>query len=414
MKKLLLLLNNHITLVSITLFALVIRVALFPLPPFKIDNDAWIAWSLNLASGGLSNFYQPGYFSDYLPGYLYVLALLGHIQKIFSLSIETYALILKIPPIIADFFVGFLLYFIVLNKTKNINWASVTTTLFLLNPMVIFNSTIWGQADSVLALGIILTTLFLSQQKYILASILAAASFLIKPQSLVLGSIFLSTLISKPTPKQIALLTFPATATLLLLSFPFFSNPLTGLTEKFLSTASQYSYTSLFAYNLWGIVGFWLPDNTQFFYLTYQQWGIFLFTLFFFTVFVLILKKRTNPWILITLTCLAFFFLPTKVHERYLYPSVPLLLIVASFIKSKKLLFLTTLLSILSALNLYYVYVYYNETYLNLEKLLYFEPLYSLLDSNGKLLSFLSTTIFIIIVWIVIKKGIYGQKNHQT
>lgn len=44
---------------------------------FRVDVGDFTAWAQWLASLGPGGFYAPGYFSDYPPGYLYVLWLLG-------------------------------------------------------------------------------------------------------------------------------------------------------------------------------------------------------------------------------------------------------------------------------------------------------------------------------------------------
>ena len=79
------------SLIPFLVIALLIRAYLLFLPAFKIDIDAWIAWSLRLHDVGFTNFYSPTYFSDYLPGYLYILYLIGFVQKVFSLPLDDFA-----------------------------------------------------------------------------------------------------------------------------------------------------------------------------------------------------------------------------------------------------------------------------------------------------------------------------------
>jgi len=58
----------------------------------------------------------------------------------------------------------------------------------------------------------------------------------------------------------------------------------------------------------------------------------------------------------------------------------------------------------LHTINLYYVYVYYNEIYLKLPKTLYIPGVYEWLENEGKLLSAISTVIFAIIIVGISKK----------
>jgi len=60
------------------------------------------------------------------------------------------------------------------------------------------------------------------------------------------------------------------------------------------------------------------------------------------------------------LATLGFYFLPTRVHERYLYPSLIFLILAAIEQKSSKIIIFQILLSLVHFLNLYYVYIYYN------------------------------------------------------
>ena len=54
---------------------------LLPLSGFRIDVGDFTAWAQRLAERGPGEFYDPSYFSDYPPGYLYVLWLLGSVGR---------------------------------------------------------------------------------------------------------------------------------------------------------------------------------------------------------------------------------------------------------------------------------------------------------------------------------------------
>ena len=177
--------------------------------------------------------------------------------------------------------------------------------------------------------------------------------------------------------------------------------------------SQDYPATSLFAYNFWGIEGFWISDLQTIGPLTTRTIGTLIYILFIGLIIFLGVKKKANYFALATLLFLAFYFIPTRVHERYLYPAIPFLFIYAFMIKSKVLITLSTILSVLYFFSQYYVYVYYNEFYLKLEKVLYQQSLYNFLDTNGKLLSLISSIIFIMIVWIIIK-SIYAKQITKT
>ena len=90
--------------------ALVIRLLLASLPGFGVDTGTFQAWSQSLANGHPWNFYQPNQFTDYAPGYMYVLWLIGETDKILHFSHDEWVYILKVPAIVADMASAYLVY----------------------------------------------------------------------------------------------------------------------------------------------------------------------------------------------------------------------------------------------------------------------------------------------------------------
>ena len=95
-------------IISILMLALVLRLALSFWGTLKLDQNTFIAWSNILVEKGFSSFYNS--WSDYLPGYPYILWLLG---KINSFSIIPSVLLYKIPAVSADVLTGLLIFKIV-------------------------------------------------------------------------------------------------------------------------------------------------------------------------------------------------------------------------------------------------------------------------------------------------------------
>src|SRR5207245_9496 len=67
----------------------------------QFDVSLFRQWSDRLVLRGPAHFYEPGYFADYPPGYLYVLLALGKASRVMSGEPPSLAL-LKLPAIIAD------------------------------------------------------------------------------------------------------------------------------------------------------------------------------------------------------------------------------------------------------------------------------------------------------------------------
>lgn len=403
------LLKDKIFIILI-LTGLMLRLVLAMLPGFHIDVSAWFAWAVRLNKEGFTNFYSDEIWTNYTPGFLYILGFLGFIKNILQINDTIFYFILKIPAIIAETILGIFIYRLSIKKT--LVWAQAAVALILLNPAIIFNSTIWGQIDGLLSLMMLLSIYLLGQKKIILSSVTLGLSFLIKPQATAIFPVFGLYLIKNFSLKYIFQSILAIISIVLVLSIPLFTNQPFGLIELFSKMVSDYSYSSLFAYNFWGVVGFWINDSQKWNGLSYQTIGYIFLFVYWITISCFYLKRKLSLYALASLALLGFYFLPTRVHERYLYPALVFLILISTNLKSKLLLFLTFILNIIHFLNLYYVYVYYNEFYLKLPKVLYNPFLYNFLDSNGRILSLISTIIFIIITFVIIKISYVSKKAY--
>src|SRR3989344_8394847 len=104
-------------IVYVLLAGFLIRLILGNFGALRLDQGTFIAWSNILVRDGFPNFYNG--WSDYLPGYLYVLWVLGKIKNLLPIP-ET--LLYKLPAIIFDILTGALIYEIV-RKIKNVKAA---------------------------------------------------------------------------------------------------------------------------------------------------------------------------------------------------------------------------------------------------------------------------------------------------
>lgn len=394
--------SNNRMILFIILLGLAVRLLLISLPGFKIDVDAWFAWAVRLNEVGFANFYSDQLFTIFAPGYLYVLSLLGYIKSFFNISNELFYLVVKIPNITSEIILAILVYKFLQNRSLKIAQLSAAAILF--NPGFIFNSTIWGQTDSTLALFLFLTFYFLQTQRLILSSVFLGLSFLMKPQAIAILPVFTLFSLKNFHLKTWLKLLLPAVLTIFVLSIPFFpTNPVLGLIHFIENSINEYNGTSLFAYNFWGMFGFWVDDSLKFGPLIFQHWGYFLFLGYWIIIFYFYFRKQLSLLSLATLATLSFYFLPTRVHERYLYSGLVFLILLSAYTKNKLLATLTIILNLIYFLNLYYVYIYYNHFYLKMPSVLFWEAGYNLLERGGKFLSVISTACFICVSFLTIK-----------
>ena len=66
------------------------------------DMNCFSSWALRMAEGGAKDFYSPEVFTDYPPGYMYILWIIGKIRELVPMSDTAYGMLLKTPAIIAN------------------------------------------------------------------------------------------------------------------------------------------------------------------------------------------------------------------------------------------------------------------------------------------------------------------------
>jgi Gpi18-like mannosyltransferase len=128
-------------------------------------------------------------------------------------------------------------------------------------------------------------------------------------------------------------------ATFFIVILPFeWSNPVTFLGNAYFGAYNGYRVTSVNAFNFWGFFGFWAPD------ISFYMIGLALFgvsaglTLF-------VLHKRFNvsgEWLVLFsafMLLFAFFMLPTRIHERYLFPAFSMLALTFFSVKHSRILY---------------------------------------------------------------------------
>ncbi len=392
------------------LLGLSTRLILTPIPGFKFDVDTWFAWAQRLHEVGFLSFYSDKIWTGYPPGFLYILSLLGFIKNLFQISDSNFYIVLKLPSIIAEIILGAIIYQIIPDKYSI--WKKLSLFLVILNPAFIFNSAIFGQFDGLFSLVLVVSIYFLTQKRIIFAAIFWAISFLLKPQAIILSPVFFLYILKNFSPKNLLYLSFPFLLTIFIGFFPFFIfNPIKGPIDLITNLLDYYPYGSIFAYNFWGIFGFWIPDNKKWLDISYQNIGFILLVIFWVITGFFYFSKKVSLFTLSSLSTLSFFFLLTRMHERYLYPALVFMIIFSILKKSKILTSLTIILSSLHLLDLYYVYIYYNQFYLKIPQTIYYASIYNFADKNIPLISFFSTLIFFLISINILKLNDAYEKN---
>ena len=333
-----------------------LRILLSFFGTLELDFNTFLAWSNRLQEFGFSGFYNV--WSDYLPGYLYVLWFLGKIKVLipwFPVKI-----LYKLPAIISDVSTGWLIYLVVKKIKGKEKTALLASGFYLFNPAVFANSTLWGQVDSLTSLFSLLSVYLVDVNPWLSALSLAVGAS-IKPQAAIAALVILIIMFrDKWKPRKIGTYVFLA-GLIFILSFFHFSdgkNIFLFIYERMTLTLNQYPYTSVNAFNFWGFFGFWRKDMGI---ITPNAIGLFIsLSLFVFLAFK-VWGKKNSRYMLLAIAYLLNFLFFTRMHERHMLPVFAPLAVSASLIPSLWVVYGG--LSITYLANLYYSYIWITKNF---------------------------------------------------
>ena len=301
------------------------------------DMDCFWGWSDMISEYGFEAFYKSDAFTDYPPGYMYVLYVLGSLKNIFNISDWLYVILLKIPAILCDIFTGYII-FRLSEKRFSENSSFLLSGIYMLNPAVILNSSLWGQVDSIYTLGIILTILMLSEKKLIGSFFAFSVCVFIKPQSLIFTPVLLFSVIDDCILggfdfKRLGKLILGAVGAIFLMVLMALPFGILNVLEQYISTISSYPYLTVNAFNLWGALGQNWTELTPYFSVLSSGFIVIIVALsarvFFYN------KGKERYFMTAAFLCFSTFMLSVKMHDRYAYPAISLLLLAFVFSKRK-------------------------------------------------------------------------------
>ncbi len=323
---------------------------------YSYDIGCFTAWASKSAAEGVASLYQGDYFCDYPPGYMYILSVIGGLGRLFGLDQTSgiFVLMVKLPAIICDILAGYLIYKIAGKHIKK-NYALLIASLYLFNPAVMVNSAAWGQIDGVLAFGALLSVWLMVNRKMFFASVAFAVTVLIKPQGLMIGPLLAFAFVDtvreenkKGVLKLIGSFAFCAGLCILAALPVADGSPISWLMEKYLGTLGSYEYATVNAMNLFAMFGAnWKPQSDIFIGVSYKLAGTAFMVLSF--VFSALIYFKAKDRRFLPLAGAAFlcgvFVLGVRMHERYMFPALALLLLAYILYSDKRLLTIFVLYS---------------------------------------------------------------------
>jgi len=373
-------------------FGLIIRLSIIFFD-YSWDVNNHMVWAKDFLARGPQNFYETqssNVFATFTPNYpplaifiFVVMKLLNplihslywwlniHIPLIpsnlifFLEKVVFLAGLIKIPAILADLGIAFLIFLFAKKIIpKNKRNQIIAACLVLFNPAFIFNSSLWGQIDSIPIFFVLSSVYFLLYtRRNIISTILFILALLVKPTALVFLPVYIILFIKKFGIKKSILNLFIANIIFCLFFFPFikgkniFLYPYVIYFDKILA-AQSLPFVTNGAFNLWvlvtGMKG--IKDIAPFILgVPYRFFGYMIVG--FINVFIILRlirgKKTTEDFFMaLFINAFAVFLFLTKMHERY--SLLPLVFLLLFSLKKVKFINWFVLLSLISLINHYH------------------------------------------------------------
>jgi Gpi18-like mannosyltransferase len=328
-------------IIALLLFAFLVRLLFFSNQGYaKVDTVDFMAWFHTAANVGPHAFYSAVSWCDYPPFNIYFFWIFGLIAKglgVFGTPLFTY--VMKLPANLFDMATAFLIFYFV-RKRLSFKWALVASAIYAFNPAVIFDVAVWGQFDAIYTFFLVLSLILVFDSKPKLAVVAFMLGILTKPQSIALAPLFFFLIWRKTDWKGFAATTLTAVATVLAVILPFeWTNPVTFLSNIYFGAYNGYRFTSINAFNAWAFEGIW-GEETQFsFILGWVMFAVMaLFTIYLVSKSIEVNREQTVLFGAFVLF-FSFFMLPTRIHERYLFPAIAMLALMFPFLKKTRPLY---------------------------------------------------------------------------
>jgi Gpi18-like mannosyltransferase len=333
--------NEKIILLAILSLALLLRIV-FAQVIEGWPNDISTNKSWAIAAGkDLTNFYS-SIWCDYPPVLIYIFAIVGKLAAIPALS-PHFTLLIKLPAILADIATSFLIYKVAAKQLKPV-LALTAAAAIAFHPAAFLDSTIWGQVDSIFTLLIISALLLLVDRKLEASAVIFTIAALMKPQAIFFLPILLFELIKRRKASKFAsvMLCDLVTAVIIILPFAISREPL-WIFKLYLGTGKEYPYAAMNPFNIFTMTGSNFVDGSlTAFLFSYNMWGILFDVIILVIAGYIYFKSRHTaaPIVVAALLNAGAFTFSVKMHERYLFPVIALMILALIYLKNKKVFLL--------------------------------------------------------------------------
>jgi len=384
-------------LLAVLLSGGALRLAVAPFGGYQGDIHDFGLWATRLATQPVADFYAAPFLIDHLPGDLWVLWLLAHVYHLVSPTMDVhqpiFAVLIKGVATLADEGISVLLYLIG-RRYGGRRVGLCAAAFYAFNPAAIFLTGVWGQWDALSGLFVLLALWLLLRGTPEWSFPVLTYAALIKPPLGALAPLFVfayflhnvlpylrskrsgsthdrsdrSVESGRRVARRVVIALTTSVALFLLVTLPFDVGvaPLVmrwNLVDRIAVAVNLYRSTTVFAFNLWGtpLAGNPRPDDRLFLLgLDYQRWGVLLLASAYLFIFVQYWRspgERSLLWACLAMLFASFMF-ATRVHERYLFPTFMVVVLVAAITPRLRWFFIA-----LSTTFLANLFVAYNNAY---------------------------------------------------
>lgn len=338
----------------VLLFGTLLRLAI-GIGYYNPQDTLWYkAWATEL-QGGLFDIYSRAdkVNLDYPPIYLFFLKITGGIYSLTGESVHNYTemFIMKLWPMLGDIICSVALFYVF--KKQSPKTGLMASALWMFNPSAIFNSSFWGQTDSIMCLLLLISFVALEREKPILASILFALAGMTKYQCLFFTPLFLTELFVKYRISKMLKGIFAAAVTVAAVFLPFMigsKNPFLFL-DVYLKGQGTYPYCTLNAYNVYGIFGLNWKEDTVGTPSLYALSFVLVALLIGFMIYCYIRAKRNSVWVMGFFFMNTLFMFMTRMHERYQFVVLIFILMAAIVHRNRSFFYCFVGISVITFLN---------------------------------------------------------------
>jgi Gpi18-like mannosyltransferase len=222
-------------------------------------------------------------------------------------------------------------------RWASLRWAAIVACLYAAAPPVWMNVAWWGQVDALLMLPLALAILMLGQAQGRWSWLCWALALLIKAQAIIFAPLLVIVTLRRYGSRGIVQGVLIAGAVVVLGCVPLLiAGQGFPLADAYLGSVGRFPRTTYGAYNLWHLVlgGAVTEDHNLFVWpLSYRSAGLVLLGGAVGAIGIALWRDSGAQGRVraAALLALSFFLLPTQIHERYLFLSLPLLALWATY-----------------------------------------------------------------------------------